>query len=602
MIAPAMGQVMLLAMLMSEGRWMFAWLIVPGIIGCAASALAMMLSQRRASRDSHNPGGTGSDGPSNEVGTATAFPAVDLPSVSLDALLDLESRNPADLWRLISRQWHAAGESSTLRQSSSSISAVVGMGERGRYRIDLSRSGPHALVAGTTGSGKSVLLETWCLSLACRMSPDMLNFVFLDFKGGSSFRILHRLPHTVGFVSDLDISHAVRALRAIEAELKRREHLAADHHAASISELDSPPPRLMVVIDEFHALRNQLPDYIDRLVSLAALGRSLGMHLVVCTQNPMGQVTTDMKANIGLNICLRVRDSLQSTELIGDQRAALISSQKPGLAYAFDGDDCLAFRCAVPESSQALVTGCLRAARFMGIEPIAPLFSAPLPRTIPPDHPLLRDAVPELNHPRGTGDHIPRTITIGLEDTGVRLRPCRLPLDQGNIAIVGSDGRGKSTLLAVIAKSLAKRSNIDIIVTRRTESDRHDLSLPTDQTACGRIWLADDADALLDPMSADALGQRFRAALHDPRCLVVFTLASSRYLRFPEHCGVRLIFPTGDRAIDMMAGIPSSLLSGLTDADVSTAGRFVMLARGHSAVIQCIQGDPKDDPIGQTGI
>lgn len=99
--------------------------------------------------------------------------------------------------------------------------------------------------------------------------PEHLNFVFLDFKGGSAFRKLERLPHTVGSVCDLDLAHAVRALRALEAELTRREQLSAAVHASDIRDMVNPPPRLIVVIDEFHALKDQLPDYVNRLVRIA---------------------------------------------------------------------------------------------------------------------------------------------------------------------------------------------------------------------------------------------------------------------------------------------------------------------------------------------
>ncbi|PJM75088.1 cell division protein FtsK [Bifidobacterium simiarum] len=604
MIAPAVGQLMLLAMMAVEGRWTFAGLIIPGFIGCVASALAMLLSQRHAPDYGH-PAADSPDSPASAAASQSREDSADhhaaeIPTADLESLLGLNTATATDVWRGIVRRWHDADD------ASSCWTVPIGMTDRERYDVDLPGSGPHALVAGTTGSGKSVLLESWCLSMACRVPPNRLNFVFLDFKGGSAFRVLHRLPHTVGFVSDLDISHAVRALRVIETELKRREHLAAARHAASVDELEDPPARLMVVIDEFHALRNQLPDYMDRLVSLASLGRSLGMHLVVCTQNPMGQVTTDMKANIGLNICLRVRDPLQSAELIGDSRAALISPQQPGVAYSFDGERRVRFRCASPRRAEALVTGCARATRFLGLEPPPPLFSAPLPRTLPPDRaPVVRIA-------SGT----PEALCIGLEDTGVRLSPCLLPLDQGNIAVVGADGRGKSTLLGVIADRLA-RSGLPFRATGRTPSGPFDRPAPDvrntepsvgsrETTSQGpvsqgsvspgrirrRFWLVDDADALIDPLSTGNCADEFRSALRDPHHVVVFSLGSCRHLRFPEHCGVRIIFPTGDRAIDMMAGIPMTILASLTDTDIATAGRAVLLSRGRSMIIQCVRGEP----------
>ena len=124
--------------------------------------------------------------------------------------------------------------------------------------------------------------------MAVRNPPDRLHFVFLDFKGGSAFSVIERLPHTVGSVCDLDLNHAVRALRGAGAGAATQEHLVAAERVGSIGQLQSPPPSLIVVIDEFHALNNQLPDYVDRLVRIASLGRSLGMHVIACTQNPLG--------------------------------------------------------------------------------------------------------------------------------------------------------------------------------------------------------------------------------------------------------------------------------------------------------------------------
>ncbi|PJM73190.1 cell division protein FtsK [Bifidobacterium primatium] len=600
MVAPVLGQFALLVMMIAERRWMFLCLVIPGLIGCLASAIAAMAAHRRrtvseASSDTGQPPPDGRDAMRPDAARcATLRPR-------LESLLGLEPSRPDHLWRRIARNWHEASEAQRIRKQTvlDGMHAVaVGESDKGRTTtLNLPKAGPHALVAGTTGSGKSVLLESWCLSLACRFPPSMLNFVFLDFKGGAAFRVLHRLPHTVGFVSDLNLDHAVRALRAIETELRRRERVVAEHHVAGTDELDDPPPRLVVVIDEFHALRQQLPDYMTQLVALASLGRSLGMHLIACTQNPMGQIGGDMKANIGLNICLRVRDPLQSTELLGVRDAAFISPQHPGLAYLFDGERRMAFRCAMPVSATALTHGCDHARRFLNEIEATPLFSPPLPNMV--EWPGL-DTVSK--RPLDA-------VSLGLLDLGVRLEALELPLDSGNIAIVGPERRGKTSVLGLIRRQLAARPGLEIVdVTvsgtgyertttmgsapwhegRRSSATRAEDAPPPPPRST-RIWLVDDADALLDPLYTDALHDEFMRTLADPHTPVVFALSSPRHLRFPDHCTIRVLFPTGDRTSDMMAGIPSQALSSCTDDDWRTPGRAMLLIHGQARLIQCFR-------------
>ncbi|NEG96119.1 cell division protein FtsK [Bifidobacterium sp. SMB2] len=600
MVAPVLGQSALLVVMIAERRWMFLCLVIPGLIGCLASAIAAMAAHRRRAMPKTSPD-AGQPPPDDRNTMRPDAARCAMLHPQLEPLLGLEASRPDHLWRRIARNWHEASEAQRTCKKDvldGMHDVAVGESDKGRTTtLNLPKAGPHALVAGTTGSGKSVLLESWCLSLACRFPPSMLNFVFLDFKGGAAFRMLHRLPHTVGFVSDLNLDHAVRALRAIEAELRRRERLVAEHHAAGTDELDDPPPRLMVVIDEFHALRQQLPDYMTQLVALASLGRSLGMHLIACTQNPMGQIGGDMKANIGLNICLRVRDPLQSTELLGIRDAAFISPQHPGIAYLFDGERRTAFRCAMPGSAAALIHGCDHARRFLNETDASPLFSPPLPN--------VADWPGPVAAPKRPLDPVP----LGLLDLGVRLEALELPLDSGNIAIVGPERRGKTSILGLIRRQLSDRSDLKIIditangpgqyvrtVTGpssrragRRPSAIHAEGTPPPPPQSTAIWLVDDADALLDPLCMDALHDEFMRVLADPRTPVVFALSSPRHLRFPDHCTMRILFPTGDRTSDMMAGIPSQALSSCNDDDWRTPGRGMLLVHGQAHLIQCFR-------------
>ncbi len=218
--------------------------------------------------------------------------------------------------------------------------ALLGVGEDGEpFPVDLAADGPHVLVAGTTGSGKSELLQTLVAGLALANRPDQMSFVLVDYKGGAAFRDCARLPHTVGTVTDLDGHLTERALRSLGAELRRRESVL---RAAGCTDLDdyyasaaagSPPlPRLMLVVDEFATLVEELPDFVGGLVGIAQRGRSLGVHLVLATQRPGGVVSADIRANTSLRIALRVTDPAESTDVVDVRDAADIGRTTPGRA------------------------------------------------------------------------------------------------------------------------------------------------------------------------------------------------------------------------------------------------------------------------------
>ncbi|GAA1562633.1 FtsK/SpoIIIE domain-containing protein [Brevibacterium picturae] len=232
---------------------------------------------------------------------------------------------------------------------------TIGRGSRGDIAIDLFEDGPHALVAGTTGSGKSILLQTWLLAMALEHPPRRLTFVLIDFKGGATFAPLEDLPHTDSILDDFDSAAAFRALVSVRAEITRRERLLADHGCSDVLELDDPPPRLVVVIDEFHALMATHPKAADLLEHLTALGRSLGVHLILATQRPLGVVTGQMKANINIRVCLRVRDDADSFDVIGVNAAAHLPPGRPGAACLDSGSSIVEFRVAVPTADSASV-------------------------------------------------------------------------------------------------------------------------------------------------------------------------------------------------------------------------------------------------------
>ena len=232
-------------------------------------------------------------------------------------------------------------------RSDSGAATDIGTAPDGPVRLDLLRDGPHTLIAGTTGSGKSELLQSLVAGLSAGYPPDQVSFVLIDYKGGAAFGACARLPHVSGLVTDLDHHLTRRALRSLEAELTRRERLLAEsgttdlagYRAAVADHAEAQPvPRLVIVVDEFAALAEELPDFITGLVGVAQRGRSLGVHLVLATQRPGGVVSPEIRANTALRIALRVTDAGESTEVIGTADAAHITRHQPGRGYvARDG-------------------------------------------------------------------------------------------------------------------------------------------------------------------------------------------------------------------------------------------------------------------------
>ena len=232
-------------------------------------------------------------------------------------------------------QGGTAGGPGTLR-------AIVGAAADGPLALDLRLHGPHALVGGTTGAGKSELLQTWILALAAAHSPQRVTFLLVDYKGGSAFRECVRLPHTVGLVTDLSPHLVRRALRSLGAELTYREHLFAAKRVKDLQELEKTgdpetPPSLVIVVDEFAALVREVPEFVDGVVNVAQRGRSLGLHLVLATQRPAGVIRDNLRANTNLRLALRMADESDSDDVLGSPEAAHFDPALPGRAVSKTG-------------------------------------------------------------------------------------------------------------------------------------------------------------------------------------------------------------------------------------------------------------------------
>jgi S-DNA-T family DNA segregation ATPase FtsK/SpoIIIE len=223
-----------------------------------------------------------------------------------------------------------------------SLRAVVGQSAGGPHILDLRTHGPHALVGGTTGAGKSELLQSWILAMAAAHSPQRVTFLLVDYKGGSAFSECVRLPHTVGLVTDLSPHLVRRALVSLAAELRYREQVLHRKGAKDLPELErsrdpDAPPSLVIVVDEFAALVQEVPDFVDGVVNVAQRGRSLGLHLILATQRPAGVIKDNLRANTNLRLALRMADEADSTDVLGSPQAAAFDPTIPGRAVSRTG-------------------------------------------------------------------------------------------------------------------------------------------------------------------------------------------------------------------------------------------------------------------------
>ena len=236
------------------------------------------------------------------------------------------------------------------------LSAPIGLTEGdGKVFLDLHEkaAGPHGLIAGTTGSGKSELLTCLILSFASRYPPDKLAFFLLDYKGGGMSNLFSDLPHLIGNVSNLSKTDARRAMTALRSENLRRQKMLAEACVNSINDytrlydagaVKVPMPHVLIIIDEFAELRKEEPDFMDSLISVSQVGRSLGMHLILATQKPSGVIDDKIRSNSGFRIALRLVDKSDSMDMLGQPDAAFIKERGRACLQAADRDSLIFFQ------------------------------------------------------------------------------------------------------------------------------------------------------------------------------------------------------------------------------------------------------------------
>lgn len=543
------------------------------------------------------------------------------------ALSDLPGVPSPDA-RAVAAAWRRGGTAVVLGSRADGSTVVV----------DLVRDGPHGLVAGTTGSGKSELLTTLVLGLALAQPPDRLALLLVDFKGGTGLPpVLAALPHVVGHLSDLDASAARRTLRGLAAELRRRERVLAAHGARDLAELrpgtGDTPPRLVVVVDEFRALADELPELVPTWARLAAQGRSLGVHLLLATQRPAGAVTADLRANVALRLVLRVADDVDSTDLVGSPDAA--SFDRPGLALLARGAaPCETLqvarachrrerppvRLASPwpaPSSPRWVPGALarpNASDARDDDGPAPWVAAirraaaGLPRAAGPWLPPLPARVEARDVPDGHG------LPLALADLPDELArgAVRWDPEAGHLLVLGGPGSGRSTALATVARAaLAEGHPV------------HTVGLPPgllptgvgsslgadDPTRVARLLrlldvgpppvprpllVIDDVAAVAAALAPLARGaalerlERMWSAARGPAAVVAAGAAGPATQRLAPCFADRLVLGPGEPTSDLIAGVPAALAGPRAQP-----GRAVHLGR-HGGVLCQVALPPAD--------
>ncbi|WP_425956272.1 FtsK/SpoIIIE domain-containing protein [Xylanimonas sp. McL0601] len=537
----------------------------------------------------------------------------------------------------------------------------LGVDASGRtVTFDLVGDGPHLLVAGTTGAGKSELLQSFVLALALRRTPDELALALVDFKGGASFGVCADLPHVVGQVTDLDAGLAARALEGLRAELRRRKELLAAHAVADADAL--PPgtlPRLVVVVDEFRALADDLPDLLPGLLRVAAQGRSLGVHLVLATQRPAGAVSADVRANVSARLALRVVDVADSHDVLDSPAAARVPGGVPGRAVLRVGAaEPVALQCGYAGAAPGGGAGVVGRAsawadddvpRVAGVGPsasaAAPVHpdrdAGPAGAGVDPLAALVARATAGASSPRwpapwlpplpsvvGSGelDPVPPgTLPLALGDspptqsrTTIRWDPAT-----GHLAVLGRARSGRTSALGALARAaLARGWHVHVLAPAPAAAELAPLAAhpgfgtlagPDDPRRARRLLRmvqlpAEDTPPVL--VLVDGVEQ-LRSALstpsHDPVAAALaagtaafaVTAESASIGGLAARFGPRLVLLSGDAAGDVMLGAPSPLAGR-----GRTPGRGVWLSGGDPVECQVVrptQCAPDDAGGARTG-
>jgi len=430
--------------------------------------------------------------------------------------------------------------------------------------VDLASDGPHMLLAGTTGAGKSELLRAIVVSAATRQSPERLNIALIDFKGGSTFDSLARLPHVASTLTDLDEHAMDRALIGLEAELRYRERALREPRRGRAL----PFPRLLIVIDEFAEFIAAAPAASRAVLAIARRGRGLGVHLVIATQRPAGVVNDEIRANTDVRICLRVNSPVDSRDVIGNGSAAEIDRSVPGRGVLHVvGRDHRVFQGALvhPDDLEA-------AGQFAPTVAIRRPWQPDLPTRLEPDSGRDRGDLGVVDRPEAQSTE------------SLRWDP-----DAGGLVISGDPGTGRTSALRAAVASIDRPTHLvidrsvgvlDQIGTHVGEAIRVDdtervqrlirrldgvLRQRRSGASGAAVTLAVDGIdrliATLDGLGDDESVDRLRSVIADGPSLGISTVATTRSLhRLADLPVTHWLLHRGDPAPGQQLGAPSALM------------------------------------------
>lgn len=427
--------------------------------------------------------------------------------------------------------------------------------------VDLIADGPHAIVGGTTGSGKSELLISWVVAIAARYRPEAVNFLLVDYKGGASFGGLTGLPHCVGMLTDLDDAASKRALASLAAELRFRERALARATAKSI--IDNPAAhglaRLVIVVDEFAAMASEHPELHALFSDIAARGRSLGVHLILCTQRPAGVIREAVLANSALRISLRVNNRADSVAVVGDDSAAHLAVRNVGRAVlARAGEPPRVVQCALADEKDTETSP----AADPGWQPRRPWLD-PLADNIPLE-PLLVNAEGSAT----TDGEI--SIVFGVADLpqSQEQPPATYqPHRHGHLLVIGDPHSGKSVAVDTLARAARMLPELETVlvasgVEALWDAVTRELARVRESQPGRRLVLIDDLDALLPRVGLDherELTERLCQLIREGpsagvHCVIAMRRVSGSASSVANLMGARLVLSHASRQEFILAG------------------------------------------------